>query len=396
MSIDLNHPLRKKTPKRKSFYSQIISRLGLFLLFCTFIVGLSIYILISHAFVGTISEMIPYSVIREIAPIPLTIPLNIEDKQSPSKRDNNTVCNQLKNDSSQHDGQIQNDISGKTVVNKPTRSTSIDSLPTIEERLILGLSKKELLAKNKVGREDTEVPAMDKNFCSNASGASIAIVVSGLGISQTGTQRAINLLPANITLAFASNGNSLDRWMKEAKKKGQEAILQIPMQAFDESYNEDDSYTLKVTQTVQQLLNRLRYSLRRGTGYFGVMNYRGAMLLSNKESAEVIFKEFAKRGLLFFDDGSSPRNLTRVLAPKLNLPYMVADLYLDDQVDRDKIREKLKGLEEIARTTGQAIGVAVAFDESIEVISQWLQQEHVRDVSVVPLSCLAKLSSPSS
>ncbi|MET0170070.1 MAG: divergent polysaccharide deacetylase family protein, partial [Aliihoeflea sp.] len=49
---------------------------------------------------------------------------------------------------------------------------------------------------------------------SGTRGTRITIVVGGLGLSQTGTQRAIEVLPAEVTLAFAPAGNSLDRWMQ--------------------------------------------------------------------------------------------------------------------------------------------------------------------------------------
>jgi len=42
-------------------------------------------------------------------------------------------------------------------------------------------------------------------------GKRIAIVIGGLGLSQTGSHRAIETLPPEITLAFAPTGNSLGR-----------------------------------------------------------------------------------------------------------------------------------------------------------------------------------------
>ncbi|MEG8099296.1 divergent polysaccharide deacetylase family protein [Candidatus Liberibacter brunswickensis] len=383
MGIDLNYPLRKKTSKKQSFSSKIVFQLGIFLFFCTFIIGFSIYILFSNNTFEMVSEVRPYSVIREVVPVPF------KDNESSSAIDSGAVNDKVKIDPS------KSVVFDKENADIQKRSTNLDHLPTIEERLLPSLTTKKILENNQEVKGEDQVYLSGKKSCFNIKGPRIAIVVSGLGISQTGTQSAINLLPSNITMAFASNGNSLKRWMTESTKKGQDTILQVPMQAFNEAYNDDDIYTLKITEKVNQLRNQLIYSLNRGTGYLGVMNYRGAMLLSHKTSVEVMFKEFANRGLLFFDDGSSARSLTRLLAPTLNLPYVVADLYLDDQVDRDKIREKLKELENIARKEGQAIGVAVAFDESIEVISQWLKQEHASDISIVPLSCLVKLSSSS-
>ncbi len=53
---------------------------------------------------------------------------------------------------------------------------------------------------------------------SGARGARVAIVIGGLGVSQTGTQKAIEELPAEVTLAFASQGNSIGRWMQAARR----------------------------------------------------------------------------------------------------------------------------------------------------------------------------------
>lgn len=299
-----------------------------------FIFGLSIYILMSNALIGTVSEMDHILFVREA----VLVPLKNSSVTNPASSPFNTAPSPV---------QVVNSTDHKDalVANESKRSTLLDSFPTIEGRLI---PISELMEKTQshlisIESENKSVSsAYPTKSCPNVSGARIAIVVSALGISQTGTQRAIiNLLPQNVTLAFASNGNSLNRWMQEAKQKGQEVMLQIPMQSFNE-LNNDDFYTLKITKSSQQLLSRLRYSLQRGKGYFGVMNYRGAMFLSNKDSVETIFKEFAALGLLFFDDGSSSRNLTRVVAPQINLPYAVADLYLDDVVDRDSIREKIE------------------------------------------------------
>ncbi|TGV30022.1 divergent polysaccharide deacetylase family protein, partial [bacterium M00.F.Ca.ET.168.01.1.1] len=45
---------------------------------------------------------------------------------------------------------------------------------------------------------------------SGSRGARVAIVIGGLAVSQTGTQAAIAKLPAEVTLAFAPQGNSID------------------------------------------------------------------------------------------------------------------------------------------------------------------------------------------
>jgi polysaccharide deacetylase 2 family uncharacterized protein YibQ len=67
----------------------------------------------------------------------------------------------------------------------------------------------------------------------------VVIIVGGLGLSQTGTQHTqLQTLPEDITLAFAANGNSLQRWMQEARRQGHEILLQVPFEPFDYPAND--------------------------------------------------------------------------------------------------------------------------------------------------------------
>ena len=68
---------------------------------------------------------------------------------------------------------------------------------------------------------------------SGSRGARVAIVIGGLALSQTGTQTAIGKLPAEVTLAFAPDGNSVGRWMQDARKRGHEIVMQLPLEPFD-------------------------------------------------------------------------------------------------------------------------------------------------------------------
>ncbi|WP_412160064.1 divergent polysaccharide deacetylase family protein, partial [Pantoea sp. SIMBA_079] len=57
--------------------------------------------------------------------------------------------------------------------------------------------------------------------------------MGGLGLSQTGSMEAIDKLPQEVTLGFAPQGNSLQRWMQAARQNGHELVLQLPMEPFD-------------------------------------------------------------------------------------------------------------------------------------------------------------------
>lgn len=225
---------------------------------------------------------------------------------------------------------------------------------------------------------------------SGARGTRIAIIVGGLGLSQTGTQRAINQLSGEITLAFAATGNSLQRWMQNARRKGHEVLLQVPMEPFSFSSTERDPNILLAGARPEDNLAQLHQAMARITGYTGIMNHLGGRLLSDSVSLEPLLRDIARRGLLFLDDGSSASSTTNELAEALALPHGFADLTLDTDLSRGAILKKLDELERIAFRKGSAIGVASAFDESVDAIAQWLQESRGRGIEVVGVSSLVE------
>ncbi|MBB3964369.1 divergent polysaccharide deacetylase family protein [Rhizobium metallidurans] len=224
---------------------------------------------------------------------------------------------------------------------------------------------------------------------SGARGTRIAIVVSGLGLSQTGTQKAIQTLPEEVTLAFAASGNSLQRWMQEARRSGHEIMIQVPFEPFDYPANDPGPDTLLTSKSVAQNIESLHRAMGEITNYTGVLNYQGGRFLSDANALEPVMRDIGKRGLLFLDDGTSAQSKTAAVAKGTETPYAFADVQLDGQVDFNAITNKLDELERVAKRNGQAIGVAAAFDESIDAISKWTEEAAMRGIEIVGVAALA-------
>lgn len=226
---------------------------------------------------------------------------------------------------------------------------------------------------------------------SGARGTRIAIVIGGLGLSQTGTQRALKLLPEEITLAFAANGNSLGRWMPEARRGGHEILLQVPMEPFDYPDNDPGPLTLTHDNSADRNIALLHQSMGKMTNYTGVMNYLGGRLLSDPKALEPVLRDIGQRGLMFLDDGSSTQSLSATYAKAFTMPHAFADVVLDGEVNKTAILKKLDELERIAFRKGSAIGVASGFDESVDAVAEWAKQAGDRGIEIVGVSVLAEV-----
>ncbi len=223
----------------------------------------------------------------------------------------------------------------------------------------------------------------------HSGGTRVAIVVGGLGISQTGTQKAVELLPPGVTLAFAAAGNSLDRWTQTARRNGHELLLQAPMEPFGYPQVSPGEHTQTVADAAQGQFDALHWAMARLTNYVGVMNFMGARLNADPAALEPFLGELSRRGLLYLDDGTSPRSASRDVAMAGGTPFAASDLVLDDDRSPEAIRRQLDTLERIARAKGTAIGVASAFEGSVLSIAQWAEEAASRGIEVVPVSALA-------
>ena len=224
---------------------------------------------------------------------------------------------------------------------------------------------------------------------SGARGARIALVGGGHRVSQPRPQRAIEKLPPEVTLGFASQGNSLSRWMQAARQKGHELVMQVPLEPFDYPNVDPGRNTLTIDGGAEANLQNLRWALSRMTNYTGVMNYMGARFTADAAAMGPVMDELGKRGLLYLDDGSSARSTAPELALKSAVPLAAADGAIDAVRDRGEILKKLDEMERIARAKGFALATGSAFDVTVDAVSSWVEEAKKRGIEIVPVSAVA-------
>lgn len=238
------------------------------------------------------------------------------------------------------------------------------------------------------GRRPMDVYAREPDTTGNFGVARVVLIVGGIGISQTSSMEAIRALPSSVVLAFAPYGNSLGRWLQEARRKGHEVLLQVPMEPHDYPRVNPGPHTLRSGVSVEENIANLHWLMSRITNYVGVMNYLGGKLMTDDGSLGPVFDELAGRGLLFVDDGSAGVTRTRPAATASLLPFAEAGFQLDTVRTRQAISERLEALAVQAKRSGMAIGVATAFPESIAMISQFVASAASRGIEITPVSAV--------
>jgi len=224
----------------------------------------------------------------------------------------------------------------------------------------------------------------------------VAIVIEGLGIGANSTTEALAKLPSEITVAFTPYGADLERWIARARGEGREVLLQVGMEPFDFPDNDPGPQTLLTSNTAELNIDRLHWFLSRFQGYVGITSLMGARFTATEQALSPVLREVGKRGLIYFDGGSSPRSVAGQMAGSQNVAFARADAVLDAVPTANDIDNALTRLEATARSRGVAIASASALPVTIDRIANWARSAEARGLTLVPVSAVANRAKTSS
>ncbi|HEY2757968.1 MAG TPA: divergent polysaccharide deacetylase family protein [Pseudolabrys sp.] len=217
----------------------------------------------------------------------------------------------------------------------------------------------------------------------------IAIVISGLGISASGTADALHKLPAPVTLALAPYGSDLEKLAEHARAENHEVLLQVPMEPFDYPDNDPGPQTLLTSLSGEENIDRMHWLMSRFRGYVGLVSTMGSRFTATEQAMAPVIAETAKRGLIYMDDGASSRSVAGQVAGGRGLPFVKTDVVLDAVPTPAEIDRALARLEAIARNSGSAVGLAAAQPGTIARIAAWAKSVEGRGFVLVPVTMIA-------
>jgi len=216
----------------------------------------------------------------------------------------------------------------------------------------------------------------------------IALIVTNLGLSATYTKAALKLLPEDITLSFSHVAPRLKSWIREARQKGHEVLMDIPMEPLGFPKNDPGRATLLTSSNEVENLNRLEHVMKKAGGYVGLLGTLGTKFMLHSETFLPILKTIKQRGLIYVDSRSTSRSLGPELASSIQLPKAFNNIFIDKEPSNQKIQSKLDELEKIALKKRFAVGIAQPFPLTIEILSQWAEKLKAKQISLAPITAV--------
>ena len=219
----------------------------------------------------------------------------------------------------------------------------------------------------------------DKNPPAPVTGAKLAVVVDGLGLSQVATDAAINKLPAAVTLAFSPYARDLKKWIEKAKASGHEVLIEVPMES--KSFPAEDPGPLGLLTSNDAKENGIRIDaiLKDAGSAVGVLDSNGSKFREDQNINSLFAK--LKEKNLFYVQGEPG---VRMGEP--GVPTAVADVVIDERPFRAAVDARLDYAERLAKYQGSAVASMSAKPVNFERLVLWLEQSQKKGVSLAPMS----------
>lgn len=217
----------------------------------------------------------------------------------------------------------------------------------------------------------------------------IALVISGIGMSDSLTALALAKLPPDITLSIVPFAPNVQTVVDGARGRGHEVLLEVPMEPLDYPESDPGPNALMVAANAENNIKKLNLTLRKATGYVGITGLLGGRFLGEMPALQPVLESVSHRGLMFFDNGTFANSVALTAARHAATPFALGSIRLDSVQTPDALDNQLAELQMLAIQSGSAIGTAAIAPVTIERIANWAEQLDSRGYVLVPLTQLA-------
>ena len=237
---------------------------------------------------------------------------------------------------------------------------------------------------------NTSFKAYRKTVSPEAGIKSVSIIIGGLGVNRNLTQRAIDILPANVTLSFAAHSPDLQTWVDKARSNGHEVLLEIPMASDNSDADEPGASRMLKAGEAEKNEENLDWLLSRAQGYFGVINYNGDAFLTRADAAAPTLSRLSDSGLAFISDGAFAAPTLEALSQAVTLPYASGYGLIDPEPKSALIEIELSRLARQSAEGQTPIGVGFAYPETLTSVKRWIDDLPGQSLQLVPASAAIK------
>jgi len=217
-----------------------------------------------------------------------------------------------------------------------------------------------------------------------AAGPRLAIILDDLGSDREAAE-AIFALGQPLTISVLPYHAHSTEIAEEAKRRGIEVMLHLPMQAVGNELPEAQQLHAGMSrENVARVLSGMLASV---PGARGVNNHEGSQATTDAKLMAELMPLLKQRGLFFIDSRTTAATVAYEAAGNAGVPSGFRNVpFLDDVQDVAAIRRQLELAMRGAKEKDEAIAIGHPHAETLEALREMLPQAEARGIHLVYVS----------
>jgi polysaccharide deacetylase 2 family uncharacterized protein YibQ len=225
----------------------------------------------------------------------------------------------------------------------------------------------------------------------------LAIVIDDMGDQMgeafNGSQRAVDELPNGVTLSFFPWSKPGVALAHEARDKGHEIMIHMPMEALPhgDTVLDPGPDALRVGMPADEIETKLRRNVNNLSDIaVGLNNHMGSRFTEWMPGLRAVLTVLQGEGMLFLDSKTAAPTATKEASAGLTLPILSRDVFLDHVPTPEAVKAELNKAVLLARKRGSAIAIGHPMPVTLDVLRDMLPQVVSSGIVLVPVSMLVK------
>ncbi|MBU4177221.1 MAG: divergent polysaccharide deacetylase family protein [Proteobacteria bacterium] len=204
----------------------------------------------------------------------------------------------------------------------------------------------------------------------------VAIVIDDMGDRQN-TGRTLIALDLPLSFAFLPFTPFSEELQKEARAKGRDILLHLPLEPVDSKANPGRG-ALTTAMDPETMQSRFREALQTVPTAVGISNHMGSRFTADPKAMRTLLPLVRARDLFFLDSVTGANSVAYDLAREMGIQAERRTVFLDNDQNPDKIQAQLELLLRLAGEHGQAVGIGHPYPATLEALRRHQTQLRTR------------------
>lgn len=199
----------------------------------------------------------------------------------------------------------------------------------------------------------------------------IGLIIDDFGYRNDHVSNGFLKLPGKLTYAIIPGHDHSQLFSKKAYDAGYEIIVHMPMENIGKTYGEEDYVLMSYFQD-DEIRNRIRSAFENLPESVGLNNHQGSRGTADLRVMTLLAGVIKEKKKFFIDSRTASNSLAETTMRKYNVPTNKRNIFLDNELDEQKIKTQLLKLADVAEDKGIAIGIGHVKPQTLSVLEKEL------------------------